>query len=269
MDTIPSHSRSNIAGPLLVVLGLGLTTPCGFGDDEGLQAVLRTFGPGVVVPREGAVSIPDIASFFDGELGTRTFTVVEGNDRGTDIDIKLQEDGKAADVHVLRIGDLRTTTILVRPDGLYRSIEVDHPTGSIATFKPDEPVWLVHADPGATVRSSIQVSVSSVDDPDKTTHQGTLECVYEVLGAFTVNAPAGAFQTTCIRTSYRGSVGPAEIDDAQYVFYAPRLGPVAIRSFDHVTAMIVYDKTRKASLLLKRYRGQSLPDPGRAPAAPK
>ncbi|MEC9234504.1 MAG: hypothetical protein VX403_11395 [Planctomycetota bacterium] len=269
MNMIPSHARSNIAFPLLALVGLGLLAPCGFGDDEGLEAVLRTFGPGVVVPREGAVSIPEIASFFDGELGTRTFTVVVGNDRGTDIDITVQEDGKAADSHVLRIGDLRTTTVLVRPDGLYRSIEVDHSTKSIATFKPDEPVCLVHAVPGEPVRASIQVSVSSVDDPDKTTHQGTLECVYEVLGAFTVNSPAGKFQTTCIRTSYRGSVGPAEIDDAQYVFFAPRLGPVAIRSFDHVKAMIVYDKTQKASLLLKQYRGQAAPDPGSGPGASK
>ena len=252
-----------------MALGLGLLAPGSFGDDEGLEAVLRTFGPGVVVPREGAVSIPEIASFFDAELGMRTFTVVEGNDRGSDIAITVKKDGTADDVQVLRIGDLRTTTMRVRPDGLYRSVEVDHPTGSIATFKPDEPVCLVHGAPGAPIRASIEVSVSSVDDPDTTTHQGTLECVYEVLGAFAVTTPAGEFQTTCIRTSYRGSVGPAEIDDAQYVFYAPRIGPVAIRSFDHVKAMIVYDKTQKASLLLKQYRGQAAPDPGSGPAASK
>ena len=269
MPLITSLPRSNFASPLPVVLGLFLLAPCGFGDDEGLEAVLGTFGPGVVVPREGDVPIPETGSFFDTELGTRTFTVVEGNDRGSDIDITVQKDGTADDVRVLRIGDLRTTTILIRPEGLYRSIEVDHPTGSIATFKPEEPVCLVQGAPGAPVRASIEVSVSSVDDPDTTTHQGTLECVYEVLGAFTVTTPAGEFPTTCIRTSYRGSVGPAEIDDAQYVFYDPRLGPVAIRSFDHVKAMIVYDKTQKASLLLKRYLGQAAPDSGSGSAASK
>ena len=224
--------------------------------DEDLAKVLKSFGPGVITQTSSSAEIEAISDFVSSDMGKRTFQVVEGDDLGQMLLFEVETKKGDQDTHFVRMGKGDIATIFYMKSNVYRSQQVDDESKSIAIFEPAEPVFLSKQASGSTVKFNISVKVSPVSSPTEVTHRGDLKCTYEVLGTFQVVSPAGTFDTICVRTRYNGKVGPADVDDSRYIFYAKKCGPVAIRTFSHVEAMIFYNKTKEKSLLLASYTRQ-------------
>ena len=262
------RSKLPARSPLLLA-GLACALVPGSGalaDGESLADVIKTFGPGVITTKSDPPRIDSFEEFIAADFGSRVFMIVEGNDQGQMMVLKVEPKDGAEGVHLLHLDKGHVSTILTDSSSLYRSQEVDDETSSIASFDPAEPVLLSKQGLGKPLEMSIAVSVSSTSNPGEVTHRGTLKCTYEVLGSFQVKSTAGVFDTICIRTSYLGTVGPANVDDSRYVFFAKGVGPIALRTSDHVQAMLFYNKTNKQSLLLHELNAP--PTPPGLPAKP-
>ena len=227
--------------------------------DEELSEVLATFGPGVITQTSTTATIESVTDFITSNADKRTFTIMAGDDAGGTLLFEVVQKEGELGTHFVHMGKGNIATIRYLKSSVYRSQQVDDDSGSIASFDPAEPVFLSKQGCGDKVESQISVTVSPISRPTEVSHRGDLKCTYEVLGTFQVVSPIGVFETICVRTRYRGKVGPADVDDSRYIFYAEKYGPVAIRTFSHVEAMIFYNKTKQRSLLLSEY--DLVPDP--------
>jgi hypothetical protein len=81
-------------------------------------------------------------------------------------------------------------------------------------------------------------------------HKGALDVTYSYLGAYKVTTPAGAYDAALIKWAYKGKVGPANVDDTQYRFFAPKVGMVASVDQLEVSAFLIYQKHTKLGRLL-------------------
>jgi hypothetical protein len=92
--------------------------------------------------------------------------------------------------------------------------------------------------------------VADLSDPDVQTHSGSLDIQYTYLGAYRLQVPAGTFDAVLIKTTLTGKVGPANIQDTIYRFYAKTVGPVAVVETDDISALFVYhERTRTGKVL--------------------
>jgi hypothetical protein len=67
-----------------------------------------------------------------------------------------------------------------------------------------------------------------------------------------VHTPAGTFDAALIKTDVKIKVGPADVEDTQYTFYAEGVGKVAEVEAQRVSAVLVYhSKSKTAKVLIK------------------
>ena len=129
----------------------------------------------------------------------------------------------------------------------------DKEKGVISRFSPPHPILTRGMRPGDSTKTHIEVTVFDLARPDKEKHAGYLDLTHEYVGAFEVTVPAGTFEAALISWAYTGKVGPANISDEQYFFYAEGVGPVAWIQRKDISAMLVYrDTLKEAGVLLER-----------------
>ena len=129
--------------------------------------------------------------------------------------------------------------------------EEDRDNEVLSRFSPGEPLMIVGLKPGESRKVAVNVQVSDISDPKDITHKGNLEVTYTYIGAYKVTVPAGSFDAELIRWDYRGSVGPADIEQTDFRFIAPHAGMVAMVQNRHVSAMLIYNDKRKLGKLLQ------------------
>lgn len=129
--------------------------------------------------------------------------------------------------------------------------EEDRDNDVLSRFTPGEPLMIVGLKPGETRKVAVNVQVADISDPKDITHEGKLEVTYTYIGAYKVTVPAGSFDAELIRWDYRGSVGPADIEQTDFRFIAPHAGMVAMVQNRHVSAMLIYNDKRKLGKLLQ------------------
>jgi len=128
--------------------------------------------------------------------------------------------------------------------------EEDRDNEVLSRFTPGEPLMIVGLKPGESRKVAVKVRVSDLSKPNKITHKGSLSITYTYIGAYKVKVPAGSFDAVLIKWDYRGSVGPADIEQTDYRFIAPHAGMVAMIQNRHISAMPIYnDKTKLGKLL--------------------
>ena len=123
----------------------------------------------------------------------------------------------------------------------------------LSRFTPGEPLMIVGLKPGESRKVAVKVRVSDLSKPDKITHKGSLAITYTYIGAYKVKVPAGSFDAVLIKWEFRGSVGPADVEQTDYRFIAPHAGMVAMVQSRHISAMLIYnDKSKLGKLLQSR-----------------
>jgi hypothetical protein len=119
--------------------------------------------------------------------------------------------------------------------------EQDLGQGVLTQYAPSRPVLVPGLQPGAQQTVPLQVSVSNLSDPGSITHTGSLTLTLTYLGRYQVTVPAGTYAADLIKWQYNGQVGPANVSDVEYRFFAPGVGPVAAIDRQSVSAFLVYN----------------------------
>ena len=123
----------------------------------------------------------------------------------------------------------------------------------LSRFTPGQPLIIAGLKPGESRRVTVKVEVSDLSDPTEIDHKGSLDITYTYIGAYKVTVPAGSYDAALIRWDYKGSVGPADVEETLYRFIAPGAGMVAMIESRHISAMLIYnDKTKLGKLLEAR-----------------
>jgi hypothetical protein len=200
--------------------------------------------------------ISDPRKFFPLEEGTWVYRVTSGKDKGKSVQqvlTRLRRD-KSGNSWRQALG---TNSVLYLLKTANNSIEIVSTQvqgqGVISRYLPREPLVLSEMSPGDTKLMKTDVKVYDLSHPDHLTHSGSLSILYSYVGAYEVTVPAGTFQAALFKWDYKGKVGPAEVEDVQYQFYAADVGTVAMIEKTDVSAFLVYHQhTKIGKLLIKK-----------------
>jgi len=128
----------------------------------------------------------------------------------------------------------------------------DNQEGVISRFSPPQPIFLADMVPGQSQSFTSDVSVCDLSNPDVETHHGRLEIETTYEGAYRLHVPAGNFDAVLFRTSLRGKIGPADVQDTIYRFFSKGQGFVAMVETEYVSAVLIYhEKTRVGKVLVQ------------------
>jgi len=222
-------------------------------DRAALEPLLGQSVVGAALPGK---PLPNASKVMPIQDTTWTFRFVGGKQKGTTEQLVLKP--LARDVSGLKgryaVGT-KTVYFVKEPANGDLSIvsEEDRKEGVIVRYNPPEPLLVSGLRPGGSKRISIGVKVYDLSDPSDLTHQGSLDVTYSYVGAFKVTVPAGTYDAALIKWHYKGSVGPASIEDTQYRFYADGVGMIASVDKKDVTAMLIYnDHSKFGKVLVSR-----------------
>lgn len=179
--------------------------------------------------------------------------IVHGEDRGETrrVGIERLRRGGGTPAWRISVGSEQVMYGQLSPGGDFEIHSVEkREQGVVTRYSPPEPVVVHGIEPGETRRLRIDVKVYDLARPDELTHSGHLDLTYEYVGAYEVTVPLGTFETVLFRWHYRGTVGPADIEDRQYYFIAPGVGVVAMVEQRDVSALFVYSEHSKVAAVL-------------------
>jgi hypothetical protein len=221
---------------------------------EGREA-LAILGEGVVGKALPSVPLLDTALLMPLRKGKWVYRITGGTQKGARqhaaISMTKGSHGQALWQRILK-GDT-TEFFEVEGKGAINLIsETDLKQNVITRYTPTFPIMFDGMKPGETSRRETDVKVFDLHDPTHLKYRGRLKVTHTYLGAYELTVPAGKFETVLIRSSYVGKVGPAQVVDGGYVFYAKNVGIVASVERMHVTAFLFYDKrTRTPKVLVE------------------
>jgi hypothetical protein len=244
MLTIASGAAAQSAGP---------TIPLSDADRGQLDALL---GAGVVGEALPSAPLGNPASYLPRLGKTLTYQVVT---QGKKPAIEIHEIAETTDAAFkpgwhYTVGNAGEMYIQKDPAGrALTSAEKDLDTKVLSRFIPGDPLILTGLQPGQSVSSSHKVEVYDLSNLTQISHSGSLDITYSHLGTFRVTVPAGTFDAALVKWSYSGKIGPANIKDSQYRFFAPNVGMVAMIQIRSISALLVYnDHTKRGKLLARQ-----------------
>jgi len=213
--------------------------------DDDRRTLNQYLGDGVVGESVSAPSFPhginDLISLQDG-IAWR-MRVISGKEQGKEIEgsVRLLNRPDGGSAFRFDTGDGRNVLYgQVDPKGdLMCYAAQDNQQGVISRFTPAQPVFVADMAPGETRRFTTSVSVADLSQPDVQSHSGKLNIEYTYVGAYRLQVPAGTIDAALFRTRLTGKVGPADVQDTIYRFFAKNSGPVAAVESNDVSAFFV------------------------------
>ncbi|MCF8131004.1 MAG: hypothetical protein K9N10_21035 [Deltaproteobacteria bacterium] len=219
-------------------------------DDRQSLAIL---GEGVVGKALSAVPLHDIGRLMPLREDETDYRITAGAHKGTrqQAAISKAKGKKERNLWQRTIAGDATEFFSVDGSGAINLVsERDLKQNVITRYRPMFPIMSDGMKPGETSRVETAVSVYALHDPTDLKYKGRLKVTHTYVGAFEVTVPAGTYETVLIRSSYEGKVGPADVTDGGYAFYAKDVGIVASLERMHVTAFLFYDKRTKTPKVL-------------------
>jgi hypothetical protein len=217
------------------------------------REALSILGKGVVGRAVRADPIADDAELMPLEPGKWTYRVLAGDQAG-----ETQEDLIASPEHDKTgkswrrvVGKQYIEYLRVANKGkIELASEVDLVEDLITHYSPIFSVIQNGMRPGETRSVETDIGVSDLHDPTYDKYKGRLKVTHTYVGAYELVVPAGTYRAVLIKSTYKGKVGPASVDDVGYVFYSPGVGIVAAVERTHVSAFLFYDKTTQTPKIL-------------------
>lgn len=213
----------------------------------------KLLGRGVIGQSVPARPLGDPSKYFPLEDHVREFLVVSGKQAGTTIKhvLKQLEQDHSEARWRYAIGEKYTAYVSLSDDGsISLETDTDQHNGVISRYAPVGPVLLAGLRPGESKRLTIEVAVYDLDEPTKLTHTGELDLTYTYVGAYEITVPAGKYKAALIRSIYEGKVGPADVKDVQYRFFAENVGEVARIDHTDIAAFLIYQDQSKTGKVL-------------------
>jgi hypothetical protein len=218
--------------------------------DEMLKE-LSILGDGVVGKALPSPTVTDAAPYLNLGDGAWEFQIVSGDDAGKTQKETYQK--QSEDRWVRHIGGEYLEYLdLSSADGLAKVAETALSFGYRSTFAPG-----IHQarqfEPGESVDIDSKLTVSKEDEPDKVKYTGSMKATATYVGAYEVTVPAGTFESILLRIDAKIHVGPAKVEDTQYLFYAKGVGKVAEVEAQRIAAVLIYHSHSKTAKVLTSY----------------
>lgn len=225
------------------------------GTDRG--AFDKYLGKGVVGESITAPAIDDPGAYYALKPATLVYRILndgEPQSQPTTETIAKLAQPENDSTWKREMGPLGANYVAVDPDGsLRRMTHFDPHEKVVSHFTPGEFILSANMKAGDKRTAEIAVNVTPTNKPKDITYHGKLAATLTYVGAFKVTTPAGTFDAVLMKETYKGSVGPAEIDIENFMFYAKGVGEVASIQEKQVSAVIVYNTdTKTGKLLAKR-----------------
>jgi len=154
----------------------------------------------------------------------------------------------------LKLAIGRTDVLLFQKDAAGNLVLVSHrelDEGMLGTYTPPTPMLLKGMKPGDVHKTRFEVNVYYLKEPDKVRHSGTLEATLHYVGAYRITVPAGTYEAALIKATFKGKIGPADVDDCQYRFLSGHAGVVALVERKRISAYLLYrDRKNLGKVLL-------------------
>lgn len=254
-----SNSRNAVAAVFLLLMLLATGLHDAVADSvvplpDADRAVIEQYlGKGVVGDAIAAPALADPDSYLPSSGGTMSFSVIEvSEDPSTEIhSVKNTTDPSFSPGWDYKVGERGSAYLQKAADGNLLIVgQQDLDNKVLTRFTPGEPLLIAGLTPGESRQFPVQVQVSDLSDPTDITHTGSLNITYTYIGAYNVTVPAGTYEAALIRWNYKGTVGPADIEETEYRLIALKAGMIAMVENRHISAMLIYsDKTKLGKLL--------------------
>ncbi len=221
--------------------------------EEDRKVLESYLGRGVVGRAVEAAPIDDTASLAGLKAGKWEWLFTSGQDKGKRIIREIGHDKPNSDGTSWRVALGENSALFINqdPDGDATVIsDVDQHQGVVSRFSPPEPMVAAGIAPGESREIQIGVKVYDLRNPDHLEHTGSLLLTYTYLGAFEVTVPAGKFTAALMRSHFKGTIGPADVDDTVYRAFASGVGPVAAVEIKNISAMLFYQDHTKVGRVL-------------------
>lgn len=223
---------------------------------EDQQKVTAQLGPGVVGNALPSKPIQDASIYFPLQDEALTYHVTAGPNAGNTQMLGLAKVARPGGKLAWRFQFSPSLAGFIRqtPEGdLIMPAVTDTSEGVVVVTTPANPFVLKGMKPGETRSYSQQVSVLELSDPADQEYSGSLNATYTYVGTYQVTVPAGTYEAVLFRLKCEGKVGPADIQDAAYYFFAPGTGVVAMISQEDATAFwIMHIDTTTGKVLMSR-----------------
>jgi hypothetical protein len=89
-----------------------------------------------------------------------------------------------------------------------------------------------------------------MSNPEKILYDGKSTDHFTYVGAYEVKTPAGTWPAILIKNDLEVKIGPADVTDTTYCFYAKGIGKVAEIELLNVSALFVYHSHEKIAKVL-------------------
>ena len=216
-------------------------------------AIEQSFGPGVLGQAVPAPMLDDPSRYLDLAPGSRTYRIVGSGAeeiRNERFQWKALDTERGNPAWRYDAGGGEAGFIEREPDGSFVLTGVQEADeGALTKYDPPEPFLLKGLSPGNERRIRMAVRVYNVAQPSELMHEGSLEVIYRYIGAYRLAVPAGTYDAVLLKSTFNGKIGPAELQDTQYRFFAPAVGLVAVSEKRDVSALVIYNAhTRTAKL---------------------
>lgn len=217
---------------------------------------LKILGTGVVGKALPAPPITDIHEFLNLGSGSWEYKIVHGGKTGQEVRSESYEKMPEKDGSQMwkrTIGTEFVEYLTIETDhGYGKNLEDDLDLGYSSRFLPGVR-WLGKIEPGVTRTVKSKIQAFKTDKPDHISYHGKLTAKLSYVGQYEVTTPAGTWPAILMRSEYDIKVGPADVTDTAYIFFAKGVGKIAELEATRVAALLVYHSNTKVAKLLTKY----------------
>lgn len=220
--------------------------------DPEIAKELAILGEGVVGKALPAPPVDDVSKYFHVSAGDWTYDIVHG-DEDEEVRVESYEVIEAPDGYKAfkrTIGEMFVEYIHIDADGHFgKYAEDDLDVGYGARMDPG---IMVHAGvkPGETVEVKSKLSAYKIGKPNEIKYRGEMTSKLQYIGAYEVTTPAGTWPALLIRNEFEVEIGPADVKDVSYLFFAEGVGKVAQIESLKVSALLIYHSNTKTAKVL-------------------
>lgn len=254
--------RAAVATSLFLALALGAAASAA--DTEGrviplppdVAKDLAAFGEGVVGKALPAPTFDDVKPYMNIVPGVWEYEILAGGKEGQKVrteSYKKMPDENGGEVWSRALGTEYVEYMTILADGGFtKHLEDDVDLGYTSRFVPG-PLWHAGAKPGSTIEAKSKIEAFKTAKPDHISYRGEMKSKLSYIGAYEVKTPAGTFPAILVKTDFDIKIGPADVSDVMYAFYAKGVGKVAEIESTRVSAVLIYHSTTKVVKVLKSY----------------
>lgn len=221
--------------------------------DADRLVIETSLGPGRLGPPVTAAPIDDPSAWLPSKPGTQQFQVLQESDAEVPQAVAWIPTPANPSMGRYQFGQEEVLLLGTETDGsrVIEGVE-DMQAKSVTRYDPPEPFLLKGLSLGDSRQIRMSVKVFSSNGAKEITHKGELQVSHEYLGAYRLSVPAGTFDTLVTKSTFKGTIGPAKVEDIQYRFFARHQGLVATIENRQVSALLVYHSNTAITKVLSQ-----------------